>query len=171
MSLCRRNELRLLSSTQLSSVRVCQPFEMDVIVGNSLSSSSSVMSSSSSSASPGSKTSAVVTGGGGGISLPPAASRSLRVRTSSTSGKFNDGGPVSEIQLCPSVMSEDTKKMLPPTTETIQTKPFPIRGEWKLRPRLPKWGDLVSPQSSSARRCELRRAVGGRATCCNRNAQ
>ncbi|XP_029731474.2 6-phosphofructo-2-kinase/fructose-2,6-bisphosphatase isoform X3 [Aedes albopictus] len=103
---------------------------MDVIVGNSLSSSSSVMSSSSSSsASPGSKTSAVVTGGGGGISLPPAASRSLRVRTSSTSGKFNDGGPVSEIQLCPSVMSEDTKKMLPPTTETIQTKPFPIRGE------------------------------------------
>ncbi|XP_021706730.1 6-phosphofructo-2-kinase/fructose-2,6-bisphosphatase isoform X1 [Aedes aegypti] len=90
---------------------------MDVIVGNSLSSS----------VSPGKPT---VTGAsGGGISLPPAASRSLRVRTSSTSGKYNDGGPISEIQLCPSVMSEDTKKMLPPTTETIQTKPFPIRGE------------------------------------------
>ncbi|XP_062563270.1 6-phosphofructo-2-kinase/fructose-2,6-bisphosphatase isoform X4 [Armigeres subalbatus] len=92
---------------------------MDVIVGNSLSSS----------VSPGKTTSPLTGSGGGGISLPPAASRSLRVRTSSTSGKYNDGGPLSEIQLCPSVMSEDTKKMLPPTTETIQTKPFPIRGE------------------------------------------
>lgn len=68
-------------------------------------------------------------GSGGGASTPSSASRSLRVRTSSQSGKYNDGGALSEIQLCPSVMSEDTKKMLPPTTETIQTKPFPIRGE------------------------------------------
>lgn len=56
------------------------------------------------------------------------ASRSLRVRTSSQSGK-QPGEVLSEIQLCPSVMSEGTRKMLPPTTETIQTKPFPIRGE------------------------------------------
>ncbi|KFB45119.1 hypothetical protein ZHAS_00013041 [Anopheles sinensis] len=55
------------------------------------------------------------------------ASRSLRVRTSSQSGK-QPGEVLSEIQLCPSVMSEGTRKMLPPTTETIQTKPFPIRG-------------------------------------------
>ncbi|XP_049291884.1 6-phosphofructo-2-kinase/fructose-2,6-bisphosphatase-like isoform X1 [Anopheles funestus] len=57
------------------------------------------------------------------------ASRSLRVRTSSQSGGKQYGEALSEIQLCPSVMSEGTRKMLPPTTETIQTKPFPIRGE------------------------------------------
>uniref|UniRef100_A0A182YBS0 Uncharacterized protein n=1 Tax=Anopheles stephensi TaxID=30069 RepID=A0A182YBS0_ANOST len=55
------------------------------------------------------------------------ASRSLRVRTSSQSGGKQYGEALSEIQLCPSVMSEGTRKMLPPTTETIQTKPFPIR--------------------------------------------
>ncbi|XP_055620738.1 6-phosphofructo-2-kinase/fructose-2,6-bisphosphatase isoform X2 [Toxorhynchites rutilus septentrionalis] len=75
----------------------------------------------------------VATNGGGssstGAVLPPSAARSLRVRTSSQSGKYNESTVLSEIQLCPSVMSEDTKKMLPPTTETIQTKPFPIRGE------------------------------------------
>uniref|UniRef100_A0A182JXK5 Uncharacterized protein n=1 Tax=Anopheles christyi TaxID=43041 RepID=A0A182JXK5_9DIPT len=62
------------------------------------------------------------------------ASRSLRVRTSSQSGGKQYGEALSEIQLCPSVMSEGTRKMLPPTTETIQTKPFPIRGVvlWKL---------------------------------------
>ncbi|XP_044732690.1 6-phosphofructo-2-kinase/fructose-2,6-bisphosphatase-like isoform X2 [Chrysoperla carnea] len=35
----------------------------------------------------------------------------------------------SDLWLCPSVMSPETKRLLPPTTETIQTKPFPIRGE------------------------------------------
>ncbi|ETN66720.1 6-phosphofructo-2-kinase/fructose-2,6-bisphosphatase short form [Anopheles darlingi] len=55
------------------------------------------------------------------------ASRSLRVRTSSQSGGRQAGEVLNEIQLCPSVMSEGTRKMLPPTTETIQTKPFPIR--------------------------------------------
>uniref|UniRef100_A0A182W275 Uncharacterized protein n=1 Tax=Anopheles minimus TaxID=112268 RepID=A0A182W275_9DIPT len=58
------------------------------------------------------------------------ASRSLRVRTSSQSGGKQYGEALSEIQLCPSVMSEGTRKMLPPTTETIQTKPFPIRGKF-----------------------------------------
>lgn len=91
---------------------------MDVIVGNSLVATTG-------------KAAVTMTGGGGGGSAlsQSSAARSLRVRTSSQSGKYNDGGALSEIQLCPSVMSEDTKKMLPPTTETIQTKPFPIRGE------------------------------------------
>ncbi|XP_058837688.1 6-phosphofructo-2-kinase/fructose-2,6-bisphosphatase isoform X2 [Topomyia yanbarensis] len=71
----------------------------------------------------------VISLSGSALSAPPPPSRSLRVRTSSQSGKFNEASVLSEIQLCPSVMSEDTKKMLPPTTETIQTKPFPIRGE------------------------------------------
>ncbi|XP_065083339.1 6-phosphofructo-2-kinase/fructose-2,6-bisphosphatase isoform X3 [Ochlerotatus camptorhynchus] len=91
---------------------------MDVIVGNSLVATTGQA--------------VTMAGGGsgsGGALAQSSASRSLRVRTSSQSGKFNDGGALSEIQLCPSVMSEDTKKMLPPTTETIQTKPFPIRGE------------------------------------------
>lgn len=92
---------------------------MDVIVGNSLV------------ATPG-KAVSMTGGGSGGALTSSSASRSLRVRTSSQSGKYNDGGALSEIQLCPSVMSEDTKKMLPPTTETIQTKPFPIRGESPL---------------------------------------
>lgn len=35
----------------------------------------------------------------------------------------------SDLWLCPSVMSPETKRLLPPTTETIQTKPFPIRGK------------------------------------------
>lgn len=34
-----------------------------------------------------------------------------------------------ELNLCPSVMSPETKRLLPPTSETIMTKPFPIRGE------------------------------------------
>ncbi|XP_013170184.1 PREDICTED: 6-phosphofructo-2-kinase/fructose-2,6-bisphosphatase isoform X1 [Papilio xuthus] len=34
-----------------------------------------------------------------------------------------------ELNLCTSVMSAETKRLLPPTTETIMTKPFPIRGE------------------------------------------
>lgn len=58
-----------------------------------------------------------------------SASPSLRVRTTSLTATNNEFSVFSEIQLCPSVMSEDTKKMLPPTTETILTKPFPIRGK------------------------------------------
>lgn len=34
-----------------------------------------------------------------------------------------------EVRVCPSVMSPETKRLLPPTTETVQTKPFPIRGK------------------------------------------
>ncbi|KPI95754.1 hypothetical protein RR46_11467 [Papilio xuthus] len=34
-----------------------------------------------------------------------------------------------ELNLCTSVMSAETKRLLPPTTETIMTKPFPIRGK------------------------------------------
>lgn len=35
----------------------------------------------------------------------------------------------SEVWLCTSVMSPETKRCVPPTTDTIQTKPFPIRGK------------------------------------------
>lgn len=34
-----------------------------------------------------------------------------------------------EINQCTSDMSPETQRLLPPTTETIMTKPFPIRGE------------------------------------------
>lgn len=57
--------------------------------------------------------------------LPTGISRSLRVRTSSIGTDV-----ANELQLCPSAMSADTKKMLPPTSTTIMTKPFPIRGKY-----------------------------------------
>lgn len=57
-----------------------------------------------------------------------APTPSLRVRTTSAKILNTDEKILSEIQLCPSVMSEQTKKMLPPNSERIQTKPFPIRG-------------------------------------------
>lgn len=66
------------------------------------------------------------------IGTPQSARRSLRVRTISSSTNSINGSTsdlFNEIKLCPSVMSPETKKMLPPTTETIMTKPFPIRGE------------------------------------------
>ncbi|XP_047991229.1 6-phosphofructo-2-kinase/fructose-2,6-bisphosphatase isoform X3 [Leguminivora glycinivorella] len=50
------------------------------------------------------------------------ASPSLRQRGVSASENH-------ELNQCPSVMSAETKRLLPPTTETIMTKPFPIRGE------------------------------------------
>ncbi|XP_063383663.1 6-phosphofructo-2-kinase/fructose-2,6-bisphosphatase isoform X1 [Cydia fagiglandana] len=50
------------------------------------------------------------------------ASPSLRQRGVSASENH-------ELNQCPSVMSPETKRLLPPTTETIMTKPFPIRGE------------------------------------------
>ncbi|XP_055857355.1 6-phosphofructo-2-kinase/fructose-2,6-bisphosphatase 1 [Episyrphus balteatus] len=64
---------------------------------------------------------------------PPryTTSPSLRVRTKSLNQlkKCTEVAAESELHLCPSVMSEDTRKMLPPTSETVMTKPFPIRGE------------------------------------------
>jgi hypothetical protein len=53
--------------------------------------------------------------------------RSLRVRSMSLNNKALCD-ILNEIQLCPSEMSEGTLRCLPPTSETIQTKPFPIRG-------------------------------------------
>ncbi|KAF2884529.1 hypothetical protein ILUMI_21645 [Ignelater luminosus] len=57
-------------------------------------------------------------------------SGSLRVRNSNFIGSGSyDCCKVSEVRSCPSVMSPETKRLLPPNTETVQTKPFPIRGE------------------------------------------
>lgn len=54
---------------------------------------------------------------------------SLRVRNSNCvgSGPY-DYCKAKEVRACPSVMSPETKRLLPPNTETVQTKPFPIRG-------------------------------------------
>uniref|UniRef100_A0A2H1VK19 SFRICE_019871 n=1 Tax=Spodoptera frugiperda TaxID=7108 RepID=A0A2H1VK19_SPOFR len=41
-----------------------------------------------------------------------------------------------ELNLCPSVMSPETQRLLPPTTETIMTKPFPIRGNYNRYSRI-----------------------------------
>lgn len=61
-------------------------------------------------------------------------SGSLRVRNSSFVGSgAYDCCKVSEVRSCPSVMSPETKRLLPPTTETVQTKPFPIRGKKILK--------------------------------------
>lgn len=60
----------------------------------------------------------------------PSGTPSLRVRTNSRLTANDEKIILNEIQLCPSVMSERTKKMLPPNSERIQTKPFPIRGEY-----------------------------------------
>lgn len=64
---------------------------------------------------------------------------SLRVRNSNCvgSGPY-DYCKAKEVRACPSVMSPETKRLLPPNTETVQTKPFPIRGRrialtWALR--------------------------------------
>lgn len=59
-------------------------------------------------------------------------SGSLRVRNSTCVGRgsYNTYNcKASEVKACPSVMSPETKRLLPPNTETVQTKPFPIRGE------------------------------------------
>ncbi|KAF7269755.1 hypothetical protein GWI33_017211 [Rhynchophorus ferrugineus] len=39
---------------------------------------------------------------------------------------------IEEVKACPSVMSPETKRLLPPNTETVQTKPFPIRGMYGI---------------------------------------
>ncbi|KAF5298915.1 hypothetical protein FQR65_LT09568 [Abscondita terminalis] len=55
---------------------------------------------------------------------------SLRVRNSnSISSTTYDCCKVKDVRSCPSVMSAETKRLLPPNTDTVQTKPFPIRGE------------------------------------------
>ncbi|XP_074026245.1 6-phosphofructo-2-kinase/fructose-2,6-biphosphatase isoform X2 [Leptinotarsa decemlineata] len=57
---------------------------------------------------------------------------SLRVRHGNCNGtgQFkNINQKINEVKSCPSVMSPETKRLLPPNTETVQTKPFPIRGE------------------------------------------
>lgn len=62
-------------------------------------------------------------------------SGSLRVRNSSQcSGSYNKNYnyKISEVKSCPSVMSPETKRLLPPNTETVQTKPFPIRGKFNF---------------------------------------
>uniref|UniRef100_A0A8D8MWD1 6-phosphofructo-2-kinase/fructose-2,6-bisphosphatase 2 n=1 Tax=Culex pipiens TaxID=7175 RepID=A0A8D8MWD1_CULPI len=104
---------------------------MDVIVNNNVSPVTVPVAAVAPSSSSGTTSGKVANGNGVPASaIPPSsAARSLRVRTSSQSGKYNEFAVLNEIQLCPSVMSEDTRKMLPPTTETIQCKPFPIRGE------------------------------------------
>ncbi|KAK9890617.1 hypothetical protein WA026_011980 [Henosepilachna vigintioctopunctata] len=53
---------------------------------------------------------------------------SLRVRNG-TLGNGTICPKKMEVKACPSVMSPETKRLLPPNTETVQTKPFPIRGE------------------------------------------
>lgn len=52
---------------------------------------------------------------------------SLRMRTISSN---NVDDQLNEIKKCPSRMSESTKKMLPPNSNTVQTKPFPIYGKF-----------------------------------------
>ncbi|CAG9761166.1 unnamed protein product [Ceutorhynchus assimilis] len=60
-------------------------------------------------------------------------SGSLRVRNSTFKSPKNLNNVKNcrndEVKACPSVMSPETKRLLPPNTETVQTKPFPIRGE------------------------------------------
>lgn len=51
-------------------------------------------------------------------------SPSLRLR-----GGVNTSDSKHELNKCTSAMSPETQRLLPPTTETIMTKPFPIRGK------------------------------------------
>lgn len=65
------------------------------------------------------------------MDMPYNTSPSLRVRTTSLNQlkKTADMAIENELHVCPSVMSEELRKLLPPTSETVMTKPFPIRGE------------------------------------------
>ncbi|XP_017064856.1 6-phosphofructo-2-kinase/fructose-2,6-bisphosphatase 1 isoform X2 [Drosophila eugracilis] len=65
------------------------------------------------------------------MDMPYNTSPSLRVRTTSLNQlkKTADLAIENELHVCPSVMSEELRKLLPPTSETVMTKPFPIRGE------------------------------------------
>ncbi|XP_017471942.1 PREDICTED: 6-phosphofructo-2-kinase/fructose-2,6-bisphosphatase [Rhagoletis zephyria] len=65
------------------------------------------------------------------MDMPFNTSPSLRVRTTSLNQlkKTADLAIENELHLCPSVMSDELRKLLPPTSETVMTKPFPVRGE------------------------------------------
>ncbi|XP_017089111.2 6-phosphofructo-2-kinase/fructose-2,6-bisphosphatase 1 isoform X1 [Drosophila bipectinata] len=65
------------------------------------------------------------------MDMPYNTSPSLRVRTTSLNQlkKTADLAIENELHVCPSVMSEELRKLLPPTSETVMTKPFPVRGE------------------------------------------
>ncbi|XP_004525076.1 6-phosphofructo-2-kinase/fructose-2,6-bisphosphatase 1 isoform X1 [Ceratitis capitata] len=65
------------------------------------------------------------------MDMPFNTSPSLRVRTTSLNQlkKTADLAIENELHVCPSVMSDELRKLLPPTSETVMTKPFPVRGE------------------------------------------
>ncbi|XP_030569694.1 6-phosphofructo-2-kinase/fructose-2,6-bisphosphatase 1 [Drosophila novamexicana] len=65
------------------------------------------------------------------MDMPYNTSPSLRVRTTSLNQlkKTADLAIENELHVCPSIMSDELRKLLPPTSETVMTKPFPIRGE------------------------------------------
>lgn len=65
------------------------------------------------------------------MDMPYNTSPSLRVRTTSLNQlkKTAELAIENELHVCPSVMSDELRKLLPPTSETVLTKPFPIRGE------------------------------------------
>lgn len=65
------------------------------------------------------------------MDMPYNTSPSLRVRTTSLNQlkKTADLAIENELHVCPSEMPDELRKLLPPTSETVMTKPFPIRGE------------------------------------------
>uniref|UniRef100_A0A1I8P6R5 6-phosphofructo-2-kinase domain-containing protein n=1 Tax=Stomoxys calcitrans TaxID=35570 RepID=A0A1I8P6R5_STOCA len=65
------------------------------------------------------------------MDMPYSTSPSLRVRTTSLNQlkKTADLAIENELHVCPSEMPDELRKLLPPTSETVMTKPFPIRGE------------------------------------------
>ncbi|KAI8120407.1 6-bisphosphatase 1, 6-phosphofructo-2-kinase/fructose-2 [Lucilia cuprina] len=65
------------------------------------------------------------------MDMPYNTSPSLRVRTTSLNQlkKTADLVIENELHVCPSEMPDELRKLLPPTSETVMTKPFPIRGE------------------------------------------
>lgn len=65
------------------------------------------------------------------MDMPYNTSPSLRVRTTSLNQlkKTAELAIENELHVCPSVMPDELRKLLPPTSETVMTKPFPIRGE------------------------------------------
>ncbi|XP_075158989.1 6-phosphofructo-2-kinase/fructose-2,6-biphosphatase [Haematobia irritans] len=68
------------------------------------------------------------------MDMPYSTSPSLRVRTTSLNQlkKTADLAIENELHVCPSEMPDELRKLLPPTSETVMTKPFPIRGERAL---------------------------------------
>ncbi|KAL3268381.1 hypothetical protein HHI36_007497 [Cryptolaemus montrouzieri] len=68
---------------------------------------------------------------------------SLRVRNG-THGKDQNFSKKMEVKGCPSVMSPETKRLLPPNTETVQTKPFPIRELLRTQELQPNFPQICS---------------------------